>query len=85
MKDSRYYTINIEVPKDMDSKEARKELTQAIYQVSCLFYESIGEAGRLTDNKRLFGNGHHMAQDIAEKAGKLWDERLEDKKTNNFI
>ena len=42
--------------------------------------KSVGEAGKLTDNKKLHGNGHHMAQDISEKARYLWKLRLIDKK-----
>ena len=73
-----FYEIKIKFPKAMDSVTARDELRNAVYNATIKFYEAIGEAGRLTDGKRLYGNGHHMAQNIAEQAGKLWDERLED-------
>jgi hypothetical protein len=70
------YKVKITFPEEMDSETAQRELINAVYNASILFYESIGEYGGLTDGKRLHGNGHHMAQQIAAKAGELWDERL---------
>ena len=70
------YKVEISFPKEMDSKRARHELGVAVYNATVLFYETIGEHNRLTDGKRLHGNGHHMAQNIQEQAQKLWDERL---------
>ena len=64
----------------MDSDKARMELGHAVYMATVYYYETIGEHGKLTDGKRLRGNGHHMAQNISEQAQKLWDERLIDKK-----
>lgn len=29
------------------------------YKTSVIFYEVIGEFGKLTDGKKLYGNGHH--------------------------
>lgn len=78
MKD--YTKIEISFPTEMTSERAGKELSKAIYQVAVQFYENIGEYGKLTDGKRLHGNGHHMAQDMGEQALKLWNERLTDKK-----
>ena len=72
----KYNKIEIKIPNEMDSERARKELGKAIYSVAVIFYETIGEHGKLTDGKELRGNGHHMAQNIQEKAQKLWDERL---------
>ena len=74
--EKKYHKIEIKIPNEMDSERARNELGVAIYSVAVIFYETIGEHGKLTDGKRLRGNGHHMAQDIQEKAQKLWDERL---------
>jgi len=73
--------LNIIVPErtEMTSAQAERNLGNAIYEVAVYFYENVGEAGKLTDNKRLSGNGHHMAQNIAEKARELWGERLVDK------
>jgi len=71
------YKVTITFKKKMDSKEARNELRKAVYKATILFYEAIGEDGGLTDGKKLRGNGHHMAQDLSEQAGKLWDECLE--------
>ena len=74
--------LNIIVPErtEMTSEEAEQQLANAIYKVAVYFYEGVGEAGMLTDNKRLHGNGHHMAQDISENAKNLWKLRLIDKK-----
>ena len=74
--EKKYRKIEIKIPNEMDSERARNELGVAIYSIAVIFYETIGECGKLTDGKRLHGNGHHMAQDIQEKAQKLWDERL---------
>lgn len=68
--------ITIVFPKEMDSNRARMELGKAVYMATVQFYEDIGEAGHLTDGKKIRGNGHHMAQNIQEQAQKLWDERL---------
>ena len=76
----KFITIEIKVPTEMNSKRAAQELSNAVYEVSVHFYESIGEYGKLTDNKRLYGNGHHMAQNIAQKAKELFNDRLEEKK-----
>lgn len=77
---SKFTEIKITFPSEMDSEQARQELGEAVYKTTVQFYENIGEHGRLTDGKRILGNGHHMAQLIAEKSQKLWDERLTIKK-----
>lgn len=77
--ENKFYKIEIEIPREMDSDEAKTRLINAIYKTSVIFYEVIGEFGKLTDGKKLYGNGHHMAQEMAEKAGKLWDEHLTNK------
>lgn len=74
-----YYIVEIAISKETDSKKARHELRRAVYNATVIFYETIGEHGKLTDGKKLHGNGHHMAQNMAEQAAKLWDERLIDK------
>ena len=74
-----YYKVEISISKNTNSVKARHELMQAVYDATVIFYETIGECGKLTDGKRLRGNGHHMAQTMAEQACILWDERLEDK------
>jgi hypothetical protein len=71
-----FYKVEIKINKSMDSEKARDALQRAVYDATVVFYETIGEGGRLTDGKRLIGNGHHMAQNMAEQACKLWDERL---------
>ena len=76
----KFREIKIMIPEEMDSETAKRELGNAIYKTSVQFYENIGEHGKLTDGKRLHGNGHHMAQNISEQAQNLWDERLIDKK-----
>ncbi len=76
---AKQFEIKITFPKLMDSKRAKHELQRAVYDATILFFEHIGEHGRLTDGKKLYGNGHHMAQDTAANAGKLWNERLTEK------
>ena len=77
-KKKKYTEIKIRIYEGMDSERAKNELGNAIYKTAVLFYEHIGERGTLTDNKKLYGNGHHMAQNISEQARKLWEERLID-------
>jgi hypothetical protein len=67
------------VPLELDSESARQHLLNAVYRVSVMFYERIGEYGELTDGKKIQGNGHHIAQLLCKKAADLWDERLTDK------
>ena len=76
MEEKKFNEIKILIPQKMDSKRAKNELGNAVYKASVQFYENIGEHGKLTDGKRLMGNGHHMAQNLAEQAQKLWDERI---------
>lgn len=71
--------IQINIPENCTSDEARTQLLNSVYKASVQFYESIGEHGKLTDNKKLVGNGHHMAQELAQKAGEIWDKRITDK------
>ena len=75
----KFYKLEIYIPKDIDSAHAKTKLANSIYEVASLFYETIGEHGKLNDGKKLHGNGHHMAQKIAKLAEELWIERLEDK------
>jgi len=81
--ESKFHNINLNIPKEMDSKEALNLLENSIYKVAAIFFESIGEHGKLTDGKQLIGNGHHMAQIISTKAKELWLERLEEKPKAN--
>jgi hypothetical protein len=80
MERGNFIKVEIHIPLEMTSEHAKSELANAVYQASINFFEFIGEKGRLTDGKKLQGNGHHMAQYVAEYATKMWDERLEDKK-----
>ena len=73
--------LDIKFPREMTSEEAERYLSQSIYNVAVHFYEHIGEHGRLTDGKKIIGNGHHMAQKIALQASELWKERVIDPKT----
>jgi hypothetical protein len=72
------YQINTVIPSELNSEDAKVHLMNAIYNISSIFYENIGEYGKLTDGKKIQGNGHHIAQLLAKKAGELWDERLVD-------
>jgi hypothetical protein len=72
--------IKIPVSYEMSSEKAKVALMNAVYTTAVVFYESLGEYRGLTDGKKIQGNGHHMAQSLAKKAGDLWDERLVDKK-----
>jgi hypothetical protein len=72
------YQINTVIPGELNSEDAKVHLMNAIYNISDIFYENIGEYGKLTDGKKIQGNGHHIAQLLAKKAGELWDERLVD-------
>lgn len=71
------YEVNLAIPKKMSSESAKTSLANSIYKVAMLHYEYIGEHGNLTDGKKLRGNGHHMAQKIANLAEELWEERLQ--------
>lgn len=75
-KELKKFIIETAINKDVDSEEARRALMQAVYNISVVFYENIGEHGFLTDGKKLIGNGHHMAQELSRHAGAIWDERL---------
>ncbi len=71
LQNPNYYHIKLDFPKIMKNNEdAKHYLSQAVYDATVLFYESIGE-----HNKMIFGNGHHMAQKMAAQATKLWTER----------
>jgi hypothetical protein len=72
------YQINTVIPSELNSEDAKVHLMNAIYNISSIFYENIGEYGKLTDGRKIQGNGHHIAQLLAKKAGELWDERLVD-------
>jgi len=66
-----YYHVELDFPKIMkDNKDAKHYLSQAVYDATILFYETIGE-----HDKMIHGNGHHMAQNMAAQATKLWTER----------
>jgi hypothetical protein len=71
MQDDKFYNLNIRVPKNMDADGVRNFLTNEVYIVGCLFFETIGER-----NQMLLGNGHHMAQDLVAEAEKIWDRHL---------
>jgi len=71
LENPNYYYIKLDFPKIMkDNEDAKHYLSQAVYDATVLFYESIGE-----HNKMIHGNGHHMAQNMAAQATKLWTER----------
>lgn len=63
-----YHEIKIKVPKEMDAKKARQELSRSVYQLAVHFYEGIGEGKKI-----LAGNGHHMAQSLSKSALDIWD------------
>lgn len=71
MKEEIFYEINIEVPTELTQEASRLFLINEIYKVSCLFYETIGEHGGL-----LYGNGHHMAQELASNAEDIWNRHI---------
>jgi hypothetical protein len=75
---NKQYQINTVIPGELNSEDAKVHLMNAIYNISHIFYENIGEYGKLTNGKKIQGNGHHIAQLLAKKAGELWDERLVD-------
>lgn len=52
----------------MTFEQAKARLSSAVYEAA-LLYE------RLEGVRKVRGNGHHMAQDIAAKAVKLLEER----------
>lgn len=59
---------------NMSLDEAKAEVIKRIYDASGLIERF--EYCRATDGgKRLSGNGHHMRQDIAEFAAKIFEER----------
>ena len=64
--------IVIEIDDDrLDTQTIKMLLINEIYNVSCLFFESIGEGRQI-----LHGNGHHMVQELASKAEEIWNEHL---------
>ena len=64
--------IVIEIDDDrLDTQTIKTLLINEVYNVGCLFFESIGEGKQI-----LVGNGHHMAQDLASKAEDIWNEHL---------
>jgi hypothetical protein len=75
--DDKMYERTITVPKEVDTNPeyARQCLINTIYDVACLFYETIGEGKGL-----LMGNGHHMAQDLVKAAEEIWDKHTWNKK-----
>lgn len=46
-------------------------LKNHIYGLSVLYFETIGEHGKF-----IQGNGHHMAQELAEYAEQMWKKRI---------
>lgn len=74
-----HYEITIKIPKEMDSDTAKQKLENSIYKVAALFFETIGEHGKLTDGKKIFGNGHHKAQNIATEVGLQWKANIKNK------
>ena len=55
----------------LDADTIKRVMINEVYNVGCLFFESIGEGKQI-----LMGNGHHMAQDLASKAEDIWNEHL---------
>jgi len=76
-----FYKVEIFIPKNIKNEENLKIiLVNEIYKIACIFYETIGEQGEGGQNtKFLYGNGHHMAQDLAKKAEEIWDNHSNSK------
>ena len=66
----KYYSAD-EIKK-MSQRNAEVEIVNNVYS-ACLLFERLEDAGKIR------GNGHHMAQEIAQKAEDLMKERWKDK------
>lgn len=53
------------------TEEEMRQLSNRVYVVACEFYEVRGERGGL-----LIGNGHHMAQELADRAVKIYRQHI---------
>ena len=60
--------ITVEDCKTMEMETAKAEMSNRVYEAALLF-ETLESA------KRTQGNGHHLAQDVAEYAVTLLEER----------
>ena len=52
------------------NEEAIRQLQNDIYKVAQIYFECVGE-----HEGYLIGNGHHMAQELCEKAKEIWISR----------
>ena len=75
-----FYEPNLSLSTEIDSKGAKTEMMNALYKVCIHYFENLGENGKLTDDKIIDTNGHHLSQHVCEFAGELWDKNLKDKK-----
>lgn len=69
-------TIRLDLDRLADPTAARAEVGNAVYQVGQAIFETGAEYNRRPDGSRvLTGNGHHVAQELAEHAQGMWDRR----------
>ena len=66
------YNAEIKVDKkNIDSnEEAIRQMQNDIYKVAQIYFECVGE-----HEGYLSGNGHHMAQELCQKAKEIWLSR----------
>jgi hypothetical protein len=70
--------IDLDALASDDPNTATAEVEQAAYSLGQALFEAGAEHNTRPDGRRVMphGNGHHLAQDLAEVVGKLWRDRI---------